>query len=153
MNLSKKKKLAAKTLKIGKDRVVFLKSRLDEIKEVITKQDIRDLYKEGAIIIKEKKGKRKIKKKKRKIGPGKIRRKPDIRKQDYVIIVRKLRNYASEMKRQGKITKEGLKGIRKKIRNREFRNKANLKEYIRSLEKWKQQKDEEESIKQIIWKD
>ncbi len=135
MNLSKKKKLAAKTLDVGKDRIVFLNSRLDEIKEVITKQDIRDLYKEGAIVIKEKRGRRKIKKKKRKIGPGKIKRKPDTRKQNYVVVVRKLRSYTSEMKRQGKITKEEFKNIRKKIRNREFRNKANLKEYIKGLEK------------------
>ena len=72
---------------------------------------------------------------KRKIGPGKVRRKPNTRKQDYVAIVRKLRNYAYEMEKQRKITKEELRIIKKRIRNREFKNKTDLKEYIRSLEK------------------
>ena len=35
MNLSKKKKLAKKTFNVGEDRIVFLESRLDEIKEAI----------------------------------------------------------------------------------------------------------------------
>ena len=43
MNLQKKKELAARTLTIGKDRIMFNTSRLDEIKEAITKQDIKDL--------------------------------------------------------------------------------------------------------------
>src|SRR3989344_4610124 len=51
MNLQKKKQLAIKTLKAGKERIVFLESRRDEIKEAITKQDIRDLVSDGAIII------------------------------------------------------------------------------------------------------
>ena len=50
MNLSKKKKLAAKVFGVGKERIVFAKSRLNEIKEAITKQDIRDLKNDGAIL-------------------------------------------------------------------------------------------------------
>ena len=51
MNLAKKKSLAARVFGVGKSRVVFAKSRLNEIKEAITKQDIRDLKKDGAITI------------------------------------------------------------------------------------------------------
>ncbi len=40
MNLSKKKLLAVKTLRVGKERITFSPSRLDEIKEAITKQYI-----------------------------------------------------------------------------------------------------------------
>ena len=47
MNLSKKKALAARTLNVGKARILFNVQRLGEIKEAITKQDIRDLHKEG----------------------------------------------------------------------------------------------------------
>jgi len=64
MNLGKKKELAKRTLKVGKG----------EIKEAITKQDIRDLKREGAIVIKNIKGRRKVKKKKKK-GVGNIRKK------------------------------------------------------------------------------
>ena len=59
-NLAKKKQLAAKTLNVGKARIVFLPSRLDEIKEAITRQDILDLHKSGAITIRDIRGRKKI---------------------------------------------------------------------------------------------
>ncbi len=135
MNLSKKKSLAARTLKIGKERVVFLQSRLDEIKEAITKQDIRDLRKEGAIVVKEIKGRRKNKKSRTKRSTGNIRKKVNKRKQEYVIMTRKLRKYVAEMKKQGKLSLEEIKEIRNRIRNKKFRSKAHLKEYIGGLRK------------------
>ena len=52
MNLRKKKALAARTFGVGVSRVEFMEPRLEEIKEAITKQDIRDLVKDGAIKIK-----------------------------------------------------------------------------------------------------
>ena len=75
MNLRKKKQLAAKALKVGEKRIMFLEPRLEEIKEAITKQDIRDLKNEGAIIIKDVKGKKKVEKRKRRRSVGKIRKK------------------------------------------------------------------------------
>lgn len=133
MKLNKKKELAKRTLNVGKGRIVFLESRLDEIKEAITKQDIRDLKKEGAIIIKEIKGKRKVRKKKKK-SIGNVRKKVRTRKKDYVIMTRKLRNYLFELKKSGKISREDEKELRKKIRNKAFRSKAHLKEQIGGLE-------------------
>ena len=129
MNISKKKELAKRTLKVGKGRIVFLESRLDEIKEAITKQDIRDLKMEGAIIIKNIKGRRKVKKNKKK-SVGNVRKKVNTRKRDYVIMTRKLRKYVSEIKKQGIISKKEESEIRKKIRNKMFRSKAHLREHI-----------------------
>ena len=140
MNLAKKKSLAARTLKVGKGRIVFVNSRLDEIKEAITKQDIRDLKKSGAILIKEIVGKKKVIKNKSR-SPGNIKKKVNKRKQEYVIITRKLRRYLAELKDGGKISNEYFKKIRKKIRNREFRSKAYLKEYIGEL-KWKKYRNQ-----------
>lgn len=137
MNLSKKKALAARVLKVGKERIIFLQPRLDEIKEAITKQDIRDLKKEGAIVIKEIKGRKKGKKKSKERNPGSIRKKVKKRKKGYVIMTRKLRRYVAEMKKQKKLSQDEIKDIRKKIRNRNFRNKAHLKEYIGGLIEWK----------------
>lgn len=134
MNLSKKKDLARRTLKVGNKRIVFLESRLDEIKEAITKQDIRDLQKEGAIIIKEIKGKRKVQKKRNR-SVGNIRRKLKKRKRDYVIMTRKLRKYVLNSEKLGKISREDTKEIRKKIRNKAFRSKSHLREHIGGLEK------------------
>ncbi len=134
MKLNKKKPLAVRTLRIGKKRIVFLKPSLDEIKEAITKQDIRDLQKGGAILIKETKGRRKIKKKNKR-SPGNIRKKVNKRKQEYVIMTRKLRKYVTEMKKQGRLADKEVVDIRKKIRNRIFRSKMHLKEYIEGLKK------------------
>ena len=135
MNLRNKKELAKRTFNIGKNRIVFLKSRLEEIKEALTKQDIRDLKQDGAILIKDIKGRKKVKKRKTRKGPGKIKKKIKTRKQDYVIMTRKLRRYVAEMKKQGKLSSVEVKDIRKKIRNRIFRSKAHLKQYIGELRK------------------
>jgi len=91
----------------------------------------------NAISIKEVKGKRKklSKSKKRKKTPGNIRKKVNTRKQDYVVLTRKLRKYVSEMKKQGILNKEEIDDIRKKIRNKFFRSKAYLKEYIKNMRK------------------
>ena len=135
MNLRTKKQLAIRTLKVGKERIVFLKSRLKEIKEAITKQDIRDLHQDGAILIKEVKGRKKVKKKHGRRGIGKIKKKVNKRKQEYVKMTRKLRAYVAEMKKQGKLSKEEVSEIRKKIRNRIFKSKAHLKTYIGGLKR------------------
>jgi len=150
MNLTSKKELAARTLKVGKERIVFVVARLNEIKEAITKQDIKDLNKDGAILIKEIKGRKKKIKKKKKRTTGKIRKKVNTRKQDYVKLTRKLRKHVAELKKQGKLSSEEVKEIRKKIRNKQYKNKANLKARVEVVKKWKQIKDEEEKTKQIM---
>ena len=129
MNLSMKKRLAARTLKVGKERIVFIESRLNDIKEAITKQDIRDLKEDGAIIIKNVKG-RKTKTKKKSRSPGNIRKKVNKRKQEYVKATRKQRAYVKEMEKKEIVSKEEYKDIKKKIRNRIFRSKSHLREYI-----------------------
>ncbi len=135
MNLSKKKSLAVKTLNVGKDRIVFVKSRLEDIKEAITKQDIKDLQKDGAIIVKEVKGRKKNLKKKRSRSTGNIRKKVNKRKQNYVIMTRKLRKYVKELRNQGKLSREEALDIRKKIRNKYYKSLGNLKEYVRREKK------------------
>lgn len=133
MNLGKKKELAARTFKVGKARIVFVKARAEDIKEAITKQDIRDLNKDGAILIKEIKGRKKNPAKKKRRSVGNVRKKIKRRKRDYVTLTRKLRGYVSELKKQGDLSEAEVKEIRKRIRNKAFRSKANLKEYIGEL--------------------
>jgi len=135
MNLGKKKELAAKALKVGKNRVIFNVEGLPEIKEAITKQDIITLKSEGIITVKPVKGRKKIKKRKTKRGPGKIKKKVNNRKQIYVKITRKLRNYLKELKNRGDLTKDLYWELRKRIRMRAFRSKANLKEFLKEIEK------------------
>ncbi|NCN52008.1 hypothetical protein GW931_03275 [archaeon] len=121
-----KKELAAKALKVGKERIKFVKVRLDEIKDAITKQDIRDLVISGAITIKPVKGRKTNVKRKNRRGQGKVKKKVKKRKKEYVKITRKLRKHVKMLKEQGKITNEEKKQIRKEIRNKAFKSKSNL---------------------------
>jgi len=131
MNLRKKKELASRTLKVGKERIVFLKERIEEINQALTKQDIRDLFKEGAITIKEVKGRKtKIKRRTRR-RVGKVKKRVGERKRTYIIITRKLRAYVKALKQRGEISNEDFYEIRKQIRNREFKSLAQLKEQIK----------------------
>lgn len=132
MNLDKKKKLAVRTFGIGKSRIIFLESRLDDIKDAITKQDIRDLVRDGAIVIKEIGGRRR-KKAHGGRGIGKIRKQAISKKRDYIVLTRKLRKYIMEMKNTKKLSKNVLEDMRKRIRNRDFRSREHLKEYLKEL--------------------
>ena len=130
MQLAKKKELAAKVLKVGKGRIVFAEGRLNEIKEAISRMDIKDLHKSGAISIREVKGRTKIVKRKNRRRTGKIKQNVNNRKAEYVIITRKLRAFVRGAFRVGKINAEEKQEIRKQIRARKFRSKRQLKEHL-----------------------
>ncbi len=130
MNLAKKKELAAKVLKVGKNRIVFVEEHLPEIKEAITRLDISDLHKSGAIQVKEVSGRKKIVRRKHRRRTGKIKNKVNNRKQEYVIITRKLRGLVRGLVRTGAVDKEKNREIRKQIRSRKFKSKRHLKESL-----------------------
>ncbi len=134
MKLNRKKELASKVMKVGKNRISFKPEALSEIKQAITKQDIRDLKTEGIISIKEVKGRKKIQKRKTKRGPGKIKKKVNKRKQEYVKQTRKLRKYIRGLKDKKIINRDLYWELRKKIRMRDFKSKSNLKEHLKSKE-------------------
>tara|TARA_Y100000310_G_C20690057_1_gene821655 strand:+ start:3247 stop:3690 length:444 start_codon:yes stop_codon:yes gene_type:complete len=133
MNLLKKKELAARTLKVGKARIVFNKERLDEIKEAITKQDIKDLHKDKVILVNEIVGKKKKAKRKTRRRKGSIKIKVNNRKGEYMIITRKLRAYLKELRVKGRIDSEEFWGLRKEIRARKFKSKAQMRDRIENM--------------------
>jgi large subunit ribosomal protein L19e len=130
MQLARKKELAAKVLKVGKGRIIFAEGRLKEIKEAISRMDIMDLHKSGAILIREVSGRKKIVGRKHRRRTGKIKKQVNNRKAEYVIITRKLRAFVRGAFRTGKISAEEKQEIRKQIRARKFRSKRQLKEAI-----------------------
>lgn len=130
MQLGNKRELASKVLGVGKERILFAESHLSEIKEAITRQDIRDLVNSGAIQIREIKGRRKIVKRKHRRRTGKVKLKVNKSKQDYIIITRKLRKFAKHLLKTGKINNENYKDIRRKIRARSFKSKRHLNETL-----------------------
>ena len=89
MNLESRKLLAAKTIGVGKRKILFDTLRLEEIKEAITRQDIRDLYESGAIMIKDNLGRKTKPKRTTKRGPGKRKMMPFGRKERYMTLTRK----------------------------------------------------------------
>lgn len=129
MNLEKKKLLAARTLGVGKNRILFNTARLSEIKDSITKQDIRDLVLSKAIVIKSIKGRKKIKKKSRRRA-GSVRKKIKGGKQEYVKRIRRLRSYLKELRNQNKLSDESYWKLRKEIKAGIHRTKHHLKERI-----------------------
>lgn len=135
MKLEGKKKLAARALEVGAKRILFNKERLSEIKEAITKQDIRDLYAQGAIMIKETSGRKVKVKRKTRRRAGSVKKKVKGGKREYITITRKLRAYLKELKSHEAISNEKYIKLRKEIRMKSFRDKNQLKERIANMEK------------------
>ena len=135
MQLNKKKELAARTLNVGVNRIVFNKERLNEIKDAITKQDIRDLISEKAIVIKEIRGKKKNIRKNRRRRAGSVKKKVKNKKREYVVLTRKLRALLFKLKKKGIFILDEYRQLRKEVRMKKFRNEADLKERITRLVK------------------
>lgn len=133
MNLRKKKLLTAAALGVGVHRIIFNRERLAEIKEAITKQDIRDLQAGGAIAIREVRGRRTHLLRKNRRRAGSIRHKHRPGKREYVTRTRKLRAYLKEIRKQGKISASHYHTARKYIKASVYRTKAHMKEHIASL--------------------
>jgi large subunit ribosomal protein L19e len=133
MNLRMKKALAAKVLGVGKGRIAFLETSLNEIKEAITRQDIMDLYKAGAIRIKEVEGRKTIVKRKHRRRTGKIKMKVNDSKQKYVKLTRKLRTYALFLLKTKKISVEKYRTIRHMIKASRFKSKRHLSESLEEI--------------------
>lgn len=128
MKLERKKDLAARTLGVGKSRVRFNKERLAEIKQAITKQDIRDLLGSGAIRIEDVKGRLKVQRRKARRRTGSVKKKVSKGKDEHVRLVRSLRGLLVELKKQKRVHGEHYHQLRKEIKSHQFKTKAQLHE-------------------------
>jgi|TARA_Y100000310_G_scaffold175569_1_gene175626 large subunit ribosomal protein L19e len=141
MKLKNQKRISAELLKIGKNSVKFDPTRLGDIKEAITKEDIRGLIKDKAIVSKpigsQSKGrlrKRLIQKRKgRQKGLGKKKGKKTARlssKEIWMIKTRIQRNFIKELREKEKITKKTYREMYRKIKGNFFRSKNHIKLYL-----------------------
>ena len=155
MKLERKKNLISRTLKIGKGRVVLNNSRLSELKEAITRQDIRDLLSSGAISISEIHGRLKNNKRRTRRRIGSIKKKVKGGKTRYVNLTRKLRSFLKGQKTHGKISSEAFWKVRSQIRASEFRSLAHMKERIKEqnliISEVKNENSKEKKIKKKNW--
>jgi ribosomal protein L19E len=111
-----------------------VEAHLNEIKDAITRQDIIDLNKAGAIKIKNVKGRKTVRKRKNRRRTGKIKLRVNTTKQEYVKLTRKLRNYARFLSRTNKIDKTKELRIRKMIRAGRFKSKRHLNEILGEIQ-------------------
>jgi len=136
--LTTQKALAAKVAKVGINRVVFDEAHLKEIKEALTKADIRALIKKGFIKILPKRTPSRVRAKERhaqrlrgrRKGPGRKKKAKISEKELWILKVRAMRALLKRLRDQAKITPEVYSEMRAKVKGNYFRNRAHLLLYL-----------------------
>ncbi|MDD5177739.1 MAG: 50S ribosomal protein L19e [Candidatus Nanoarchaeia archaeon] len=141
MKLGPQKRLAAILLKVGVNRVRFNQDRLDDIKEAITKEDLRALIREKAIfkdqtnsqsrgrarkdLIQKRKGRGK--------GPGRKKGKKGARtnkKEDWMNRIRSQRQIIRTLKDKKQISNKDYRDLYLKSKGGFFRSKRHIIMYM-----------------------
>lgn len=141
MNLKKQTKLVGRMLDVGYDRIWFDPNRLDEIKEAITKVDLRSLINDRAIQIRHKRGIARIrvrktlkqKRKGRRQGAGSKKGKIGARlgrKKTWVNNVRLQREFIKTLKTSKYVDPKLYRELRNKVKGGFFRSKRHIKIYL-----------------------
>ena len=151
MNLRNKRLMAAKLLGIGLDRVWFDPNKSTEIKEAITREDIRKLIAHGTVLVKQKKGISRgrfreallQKRKGRRSGPGSKKGVKTSRlgsKEEWVNKIRAQRELFNSLFNDGVITRETYRELRVKAKGGFFRSRRHIKLYLTEHKLWKVKK-------------
>ena len=146
MKLRSQKGLAAILLNCSKKRVIFDTERLEEIKEAITKADLRGLIKDKAILAKPVKGvsrgrareRQKQRAKGRQKGHATRKGKKTARSPKKVGWMRKIRNqrkFLKELKDKQIIDKKINSDLRLKAKGGFFRSKRHIKVFLEKIKK------------------
>jgi len=145
MNVSAQKRLAAEILKCGQNRVYFDPYMIEDIKMAITREDVRNLIKEGAIQKKYKKGISKArknirherKKKGRARGLGKRKGKKGARtpkKKAWMKRIRPQRRELKKLRDRKLITTATYRKLYKNAKGGMFNSVAQMNRYIKEKE-------------------
>ena len=141
MKFTTQKRIAAQVLRVGTTKVWFSPERLSDIKEAITKSDIRALISAGAIEARKdnqqsKSRARKLKRQKNKgnkKGPGSKKGKVTARlsrKDAWVAKIRVQRKFLSELKQKELLVNSAYKELLAKAKGGFFRNRRHIKLYV-----------------------
>lgn len=142
MTFAVQKRLAGQVMKCSKKRVIFDEDRLDEIKEAITKIDIRALVKKEAIKKRPVKGisrgrarkKRAQKIKGKQKGHGSRKGKKTARtpkKREWINRIRAQKNLLKALKNKGVVDKKIYRKLYLRSKGGFFRSKRHIKLYIK----------------------
>jgi large subunit ribosomal protein L19e len=153
MDLKTQKRLAAELLKCSADRVQFDPARLHDIKEGITKSDMRLLISDGLVTAKPIKGTsrvraRKTQEQKRKglrRGPGSKKGTANAnenKKEKWMAKVRAQRAFLQELKEKKLIANATFRELYLKSKGGFFRSKRHIKLFIDDKRLWQTEKTE-----------
>jgi len=134
VNLNLKRRLVARMLGVGVDRVWFDPEAIEDLEGIDTRDDVRKLLKQGVIKILPVKGQTRRKKKKRR-GPGSRKGKKTARlskKERWMVRVRAQRKLLRKLRDQGKLTKSEYRRLYMLVKGGMFRSRAHLLEYIKT---------------------
>ena len=129
--LTLQRRLAAEILKVGKSRIWMDPEKLDDIKNAITRADIKKLISQGAIKATPEKIKKHGKKEKKRKGPG--RKKGRIKgsdKRKWIATIRPLRRMLKELRDSGKITPSQYRQLYLLVKGGMFRSRSHLRFYL-----------------------
>lgn len=134
INLKLKKKLVARYLGVGVDRVWFDPEALEELEGIDTREDVRSLIRKGVIRILPKEGQT-IRGRKKKRGKGSRKGKKTARlskKERWMMRVRAQRKLLRKLRDEGKLNKSQYRKLYMLVKGGMFRSKAHLLDYIKS---------------------
>jgi len=141
VDLKTQRNIAKSLFKVGNKRVRFDPEKLSEIKEAITKKDIKRLVNEGAVEILPKRGSSRArariiliqKRKGRRRGIGSRKGTSNARlnsKEHWMNKIRVLRRFLKELKEKKLINNKNYKELYLKAKGGFFRSERHLKTYI-----------------------
>jgi large subunit ribosomal protein L19e len=133
------KRVAAKLLKVGVNRVWIDPEQLDRASAAITKEEVRKLIKDGVVRARPIKGAsrwrwRKAHEQRKKglrKGPGSRKGSIVSRKRTWVARVRALRRLLADLKERRRITRSTYRELYSMVKSGVFRSKAQLQAYIK----------------------
>ena len=145
MKLKNKKMLVKSLYNVGNKRIKFDSEKLSEIKEAITKKDIKGLVNKKIIIIKQKKGSSRVrarkiliqKRKGRRKGIGSRKGKFSARlkpKRVWINKIRVQRELLNKLKENNLIEKKNYRELYLRAKGGFFRSRKHLKTYINERE-------------------
>ena len=134
VNVASKRRLAAKVLGVGVDRIWIDPEHVDEVMDIDTREDVRILYRRGIISILPIEGQRhRVRKRKR--GPGSRKGKRTAlvpRKRLWMMRVRAQRRLIRRLRDSGRLSRKDYRYLYRLVKGGMFRSKAHLLDYIKS---------------------
>ncbi len=148
MNLSNQKRIAAQVLKVGVTRVWIDNEKISEVKEAVTKHDIRSLINEGIIKAKPVTGVSRVRARKRMVqrskgrqtqaGSRKGKRTARLpRKKAWILKTRIQRKFLKDLRDNKKVEPSVYRNLYRKVKGNFFRSRAHVKLYMKEHELFK----------------